>query len=101
LSVWVEEQEENHAEGHEVHVDQEQDAAVIEAPPSLHATDGVDGADEGNESGEDEERSGVDFGEAGEQDCRDEAGQDEETAAYEGTRTWIEKARAHAILNTS
>jgi len=54
-SVGVEKKKENHAEGHEVHVDKEEDAAVVEAPSTLHATDGVDSAGDGEESGEDEE----------------------------------------------
>ena len=53
-SVGVKKEKENHAEGHEVHVDEEEDTAVVEAPSRLHATDSVDGAGDGEESGEDE-----------------------------------------------
>jgi hypothetical protein len=49
--VGVEEEEKDHAEGHEIHVDQEEDAAVIEAPASLHAANGVGGAGGGGEGG--------------------------------------------------
>ena len=48
VGVGVEEEEEDHAEGHEVHVDEQEDAAVIEAPASLHATDRVGGAGDGD-----------------------------------------------------
>jgi hypothetical protein len=79
--VGVEEEEENHAEGHEVHVDQENDAAVVEAPAPLDAANGVCGAGGGGEGGEDEERSGVDERKAGEEDGCGETGQDKEAAA--------------------
>ena len=49
--VGVEEEEEDHAEGHEIHVDEKEDAAVIEAPASLHATNGVCSASGGGEGG--------------------------------------------------
>jgi hypothetical protein len=63
-SVGVEEEEEDHAEGHEVHIDEEEDATVIEAPAPLHATDGVRRAGGGGESGENEERCRMDLREA-------------------------------------
>ena len=81
MSVWVEEQEENHAEGHEVHVDQKENSAVVEAPTSLHATDGVGSAGYCDERGEDEERSGVVAREVGEDDGYCQTGKNEETAA--------------------
>jgi hypothetical protein len=81
VGVWVEEQEENHAEGHEVHVDQEKDTTMIEAPAALHAAHGVGGAEDGDQRGKDEERSGVVVREVREADGCGEAGQHEETAA--------------------
>jgi hypothetical protein len=81
VSVWVKEQEEDHAEGHQVHVDQKKDTAMVEAPAPLHATDCVGGADDGKEGGKDEKGSGVDLREAGEEDGRGQTGEDEETAA--------------------
>jgi hypothetical protein len=97
LGVGVEEEEENHAERHEIHIDQEKDAAVVEAPSALHAADGVNGAGECDEDGEHEKRSGVIVRKAGKQEGSGQAGQDEETAAEKRTRTRIEKAGAHAI----
>jgi hypothetical protein len=73
-SVGVEEEEENHAESHEVHVDEEENATVVEAPTALHATDCICGACNGDERGDDEERSGVVLREAGEEDGCGEAG---------------------------
>jgi len=96
--VGVEEEEENHAEGHEIHVDEKEDATVIEAPAPLHASDGVRGAGGGCEGGEDQDRGAVDLREAGEEDCCEEAGQDKEDAAWEGSLARIEKAGEHTVL---
>jgi hypothetical protein len=63
LGVGIEEQEEDHAERHQVHVDEEENATMIEAPAALHATDGVGGAEDGDEGGNDEDWSGEDVGE--------------------------------------
>jgi hypothetical protein len=97
--VGVEEKEENHAENHEVHVDEEEDAAMVEAPAPLHATDGVRCAGGSDESGEDQERCGVDLGEVGEEDGCGQTGQDKEAAANEGSIARIERAGEHTILN--
>ena len=99
MGVGIEDEKENDAEAHEIHVDQEEDATVVEAPAWLHATSGVHRACHSDEGGDDEQWSGVGVGEVGEQDGRGQTGQDEETATHEGTGTWIEKARAHAILD--
>jgi len=71
---------------------------VIEAPAPLHAANSVRGAGGGGEGGEDEDRGGVDLGEAGEEDCREETDQDKEDAAEEGTLARIEKTGRHTDL---
>jgi hypothetical protein len=81
MGVGVKEEKENHAKGHEIHVDQKKDSAMVKAPAALHATDGVGGAGDGGECGEDEERSGVIVGEIREEDGRAQTGEHEETAA--------------------
>lgn len=96
--VGIEEEEEDHAEGHEIHVDEEEDAAVVEAPARLHAAKGVDGAGDGDESREDDEWSRMAVGEAGDKKRRGETEQDKNATAYQGTRTRIEKTGEHAIL---
>jgi len=96
--VRVEEEEENHAQGHEVHVDEEEDATVIEAPAALHAADGVCGAGGGGEGGENEERCGMDLGEAGEEDGYEQTCQDKQNGAEEGSLARIEKAGEHTVL---
>jgi hypothetical protein len=72
--VGVEEEEENHAEGHQVHVDQEEDSAVVKAPARLHATNRVDRAEDGGQGGDDEKRSGAVVGEVGEDEGCGETG---------------------------
>ena len=96
--VGVEEEEEDHAEGHEIHVDQEEDSTVIEAPASLHATNGVRSAGGGGEGGEDEDGGAVDLREAGEEDGCEQTGQDKQNAAWEGSLARIEKAGGHTVL---
>ena len=81
MRVGIQEEEENHAERHEIHVDKKENTAVIEAPAALHATDGVGSAGDGGEGREDEERGGTDLGETGDEDRRAETYQDKETAA--------------------
>ena len=61
--IGVEEEEEDHAEGHEVHIDEEEDTAVVEAPAGLHAADGVDGASDCSEGGHGEKYGGAVVGE--------------------------------------
>ena len=68
VGVGVEEEEEDHAESHQVHVDEEEDSAVVEVPAALHAADGVGGAGDGAEGGENDERGCVDCGESRDQD---------------------------------
>jgi hypothetical protein len=96
--VGVKEEEEDHAEGHEVHVDKKEDAAVVEAPAPLHATDRVGGAGGGSEGWEDKDGSAVDLGEAGKEDGCEQAGQDKQNAAEEGTLARVEKTGRHADL---
>ena len=81
MGIGVKEEEENHAEGHEIHIDQEKDPTVVEAPATLHATGGVDGTEDGEERGDDEKRSGVVVREIREEDGRGQTCQYEETAA--------------------
>ena len=79
--VGVEEEEENHTEGHEVHVDAEDDASVIEAPTALHAADGVCGACDGEEGRKDKKRICAVVGEVREEKRDAETEENEEAAA--------------------
>jgi hypothetical protein len=96
--VGVEEEEEDHAEDHEIHVDEKEDAAVVEAPAPLHATNRVRGAGGGGEGGEDEDGGAVDLREAGEEDGYEQTSQDKQNAAREGSLARIEKTGGHTDL---
>jgi hypothetical protein len=96
--VRVEEKEENHAEGHEIHVDEEEDAAVVEAPAPLHATNGVRGAGGGGEDREDEDGGAVDLREAGDGDGCEQTDQDKQDATEERSLARIEEAGEHTDL---
>jgi hypothetical protein len=94
--VGVEEEEEKQAEGHEIHVDAEDDAGVIEAPTTLHATDCVGCACDGKQGGEDEERGGAVVGEVGEKKSDSETGENQEVSAQKRVGTRIEEGMFHA-----
>ena len=57
--VGVEQEEKDQTDGHEVHVEAENYAAVVEAPATLHAADGVQCAQDGDQRGQDQQRSGA------------------------------------------
>jgi hypothetical protein len=94
--VGVEEEEENHAEGHEIHVDAEDDSSVIEAPAALHTTDCVGCAGDGKQGGEDKERGGAVVGEVGEKKSDGETGENQEIAAQKRLSPRVEDGMFHA-----
>jgi hypothetical protein len=95
--VGIEEEKENQAEGHEIHVDAEDDAGVIEAPTTLHATDCVGCAGDGKQGGEDEERGGAVVGKVGEKKSDGETGENQDVAAQERVGTRIEEGMFHTV----
>ena len=97
MGVGVEEEKEDHAVGHEVHVDTEDDAGVVEAPALADAADGIRGAGEDEEGGEDEPESGAVVGEIGEEDGGYEGKEDEEIGADQRFLARVEDGReSHA-----
>jgi hypothetical protein len=100
LNVGVEEKEEDDAEGHEVHVDAEDDTSVIPVPSRLHAADGVYGADGGDDGGKEQEQGGAVVGEVGEAKGDGDTAQDEQTAAKEGMSARIENAGFQGCLES-
>ena len=79
--VRVEQEEENERDGHEIHVDAEDDGAVVEAPATLDAADGFGGAEDGEKRGDEQKDRGLDVGKAGDEDREDNRGEDEDVAA--------------------
>ena len=92
MHVRVEEKEEDHAEGHQVHIDAEDHTAVVPVPSRLHAPDCVHGADSSDESGEEQERGGTVVWKAREEKSDNETAQDQQTASKQRMFTRIEKA---------
>jgi hypothetical protein len=81
LSIGVEEKEEDDAEGHEIHVDAEDDTGVVEAPAGLHAADCVDGARGCSEGWDQQQQGGVVVREVGERQGDREAEEDEDASS--------------------
>jgi hypothetical protein len=100
MHVRVEEKEEDHAEGHEVHIDAEDDAAVVPVPSRLHAADGVHRADRGDDSGEEQERGGTVVRKAREEKSDNETAQDQQTAAKQRMLARIEKSWSQGHLGS-
>ena len=96
--VGIEEEEEDHAEDHKVHIDAEEDSAVIEAPAGAHAADRVHGAKDGCHSGEEKQQGGAVLGKVREEERGAEAEEHERVATYEGRKVRIEDAGSHAVL---
>jgi hypothetical protein len=97
MGIGIEEKEEDDAEGHEVHVDAEEDTAVVEAPTRLHATNCVDGAGDGGQGREDEQWGGTVVGEVRQQESYTKTGQNEDGAAYQGSMMRIEDGMFHEV----
>jgi hypothetical protein len=79
--VGVEEKEEDQTNGHEVHIDEEENAAVIEAPPALHTAEGVECAENGDQCWQDEQGRATVVREVRERERDCDAEKNEESAA--------------------
>jgi len=79
--VGVEQEEENQADGHEVHIDEEENAAVVEAPTTLNAADSVHHAEDGDQRWQDEQGRATVVREVRERERDCDAEKNEESAA--------------------
>lgn len=94
--VGIEKQKENKADGEQVHVEAEQNAGVKEIPVGMaHAAQGVDAANDGDDSGNDKLRGRVIGGEGREMISESEAGEDQHASAQYGGAMRIEDAGFH------
>jgi hypothetical protein len=96
--VRIEEEEDDHADRHEVHVDKQDDSGVVETPAALEAAGGVGGAEDGEDDGEDEQRRSAVVGEVGETYGDGEGRQDEQAAADEGMTAEVEEISVEKVL---
>jgi hypothetical protein len=94
LHVRVEQEEEDDANGHEVHVDAEDDAAVIPTPSGLHTANRVCRPEGGDDGGKDQERGGAVVWESGEEKGSYETEQNQQAATEEGAAVEMEEVTA-------
>jgi hypothetical protein len=79
--VWIEQEEQDHAEGHQVHVDHKEYAAVIKTPASSHAAKMVDGSCDSAKDRKDDKGIGSIVRKIREQDRDSETDQNQEGSA--------------------
>lgn len=75
--IWIEQEKQNHAEGHEIHVDQKEYAAVIKAPAGSHAAKVIDDSCDRGKDRKDDERIGPIVRKVREQDGDSETDQNQ------------------------
>jgi hypothetical protein len=92
-AIGVEQQEEDHGDGHDVHVEQEDDAAVVEAPLEPKAAHSVEGAGDGDDGGYGEPWVRMCVGKSRQKKGKHEAAQHEQGAAEQGFLAKVEEAR--------
>jgi hypothetical protein len=91
--VRVEEQKEDHGDGHDVHIKEQNHAAVVEAPLEAEATHCVRGAGDGEDGGDGQLRICVGFGISGPDEGQHQAAEDQQGTAKERFLTEVQEAR--------
>lgn len=97
--VGVEEEEEDHGDGHDIHVEREHDASVVQAPAWLYAAEGFKRAGEGNHCGEDQEKGATVLREVGDAEGEGQRTQYEHGTTQERLATEIEEGPTHAEID--
>ena len=92
--VGIEQEEEDQRNGHEIHVDTEDDAAVVKAPAALYAADGFSRADYRDQRRQQEKQRWTEMREVGQRDCDEDAGENQDVGTGQGVFTRIEDGRA-------
>ena len=96
--VGIDEEEEDHGDGHEVHVEAEDDAAVIPAPAAADAAQGVCEAGDRGDGGDDEPEVGAVVREAGHDEGEQKAGEDEQVGPEQRGRPQMEDGERHGCF---
>jgi hypothetical protein len=96
VGVGIEKEEEDHAQGHEIHVNEENDATVVPAPATLHAAEMVDHACDCGEGEERDEWVRAVLREVRQEQRSEEAEEHKERTACERADARIEDAGYHA-----
>ena len=94
--VGIDEEEEHDEDGHEVHVDEKEDASVVEAPALSHAAGCIEQAGDGDQYWQNEQRGGMVAGKMREAKGGGKAEKDERTAAHERVNVRVEEGGSHA-----
>ena len=97
LGVGIKEEEDDEREGEDVGVEQEHDAAVVEAPAALEAADRLPCAPAGEDGGEQQQGRGAHVRKAAEDESQDHAAEDEHGSADEGAAPYIEDGVLHGV----
>ena len=79
--VGVEKQKEDHRDGHDVHIEEQDDATVVEAPLEAEAAHRVERAGHGEDGGDDQLWICVSFGIAGPEEGENQAAQHQQGTA--------------------
>ena len=98
--IGVEQEEENHAEGHQVHVDEQDDSAVVPAPTRAHAAEVIKRTGDCNECEDRDPWARPIVGKIGEQDRSGQAEKDQKPSSQEGSVARIEEAIDHAASDS-
>lgn len=82
-TVGVEQQEEDHGHRHDVHVEEQNDAAVVEAPLEAQAAHGVEGAGESDSRRDEKPRIGMQVGKSSEEEGAEQTPEDKDRATQQ------------------
>jgi hypothetical protein len=88
--VWEQQEEEDKEDGHQIHQQEQDDAAVVEAPSRLDASHGIEHAQQGEAGGNEQQQCGAAVREAGEQERQGEAADHQQIAAKQGASAQVE-----------
>ena len=91
--VGVDEEEEDHGAGHEVHIEAEQNASVVEVPAALHAAGGIERSPGAAEGGEQEQGVGAQVREVRNENGSEDADEDQGVATGQGVLARVEEGR--------
>ena len=91
--VGVEQKEEDERNRHKIHVDAEDDGAVVETPAALDAADGFRGADQGDERRQQKQKGGAQVREVRNENGSEDADEDQGVATGQGVLARVEEGR--------
>lgn len=96
--VGIEEEEDDHEDSQQIHVEHEQDSRMIEVPTRMADTAvSVGAADERNQGGDKNQYRRLRIGKAGEEIRGRKTSEDEDAAAQGRRSSRIENAESHAV----